>query len=281
MINITEPQKRLCDIENIFLTGNTEIETKADLAKIVEEPCLAVCENLYDKNILTYWSSANKYAPNRAYVLIRYESLDDINKKIANDLIKQGILSDTKYIFDSYNKADEYGKGLYLGIDTNPDMFVSDISKKLCQIADNFVLQDIKYNVYTPEYLLSKDPFTQTKKVFAFPDLKTTIYGKQHIKESDKEKIYDYIEIMIHSKQDLGLTSEDMRTIAEKIGWLYNEENGFLYKDNETLRRHNEYIQNACANKIEIIKQGSNKVISLFEKNTPVNNVQKTCSRES
>jgi hypothetical protein len=33
--------KRIRDVERIFEAGNTEIKTKSDLAKVVEEPCLA------------------------------------------------------------------------------------------------------------------------------------------------------------------------------------------------------------------------------------------------
>ena len=62
----------LSDVDKIFLAGNTQINSKADLAKIVEKPCLAVCEQLYDKNILTYWSSSNKESPNKAEVIIRW-----------------------------------------------------------------------------------------------------------------------------------------------------------------------------------------------------------------
>ena len=46
----------LRDVDMIFRPGNIQIECKADLAKIVELPCLALCETLYDKNILTCWS---------------------------------------------------------------------------------------------------------------------------------------------------------------------------------------------------------------------------------
>jgi hypothetical protein len=61
-------------------------------------PCLAACEQLFDKNILTYWSSSNKESPNKAEILIRYESLDEKNKKIARDLSDRGILSITTYL---------------------------------------------------------------------------------------------------------------------------------------------------------------------------------------
>ena len=242
---MAEFQKRLRDVEQIFLAGNTQVESKADLAKIAEEPCLAVCEDLYDKNILTYWSSANKNAPDKAYVLIRYESLDDNNKKIADDLIAQGVLSDApKYNFDSYNTAQEYGKSLYLGIDTNPDMEVAEISERLCKIAAAFAPQDIKYNVYTPEYLL-ENSFGKKPDTFAFPSLKTAVCGEKLSDDykPEREGIYRIICLKMHSKQETGLTAEDMREAADKIGWLYNEENGCLYKDNETLRRHNEYVK--------------------------------------
>ena len=70
-------------------------------------------------------------------------------------MVAKGILSDEpRYQFDSFNAAQEYGKALYLGIDTNPDMPVAEISEKLCKIAAEFAPQDIKYNVYTPQYLL-------------------------------------------------------------------------------------------------------------------------------
>lgn len=242
---IKQPIKRLRDVEQIFLAGNTQVESKADLAKIVEEPCLAVCENLYDKNILTYWSSANKSAPDRAYVLIRYESLDDNNKKIADDLIAQGVLSDApKYNFDSYNTVQEYGKSLYLGIDTNPDMEVAEISERLCKIAATFAQQDIKYNVYTPEYLLENYFASGGNKSFAFPSLKTAICGeKDEDIKPDREAVLTSIKIMMKYKQETGLSADDMREVAAKIGWIYNEENGCLYKDKETLRRHNEYVK--------------------------------------
>ena len=242
---IEQPVKRLRDVEKIFLAGNTQIESKADLAKIVEEPCLAVCEDLYDKNILTYWSSANKDAPDRAYVLIRYESLDDNNKKIADDMVAKGILSDEpRYQFDSFNAAQEYGKALYLGIDTNPDMPVAEISEKLCKIAAEFAPQDIKYNVYTPQYLLENYFANGGDKSFAFPSLRTAICGeKDEETKPAREAVLTSIKIMMKYKQETGLSADDMREVAAKIGWLYNEEDGRLYKDKETLRRHNEYVK--------------------------------------
>ncbi|MBR3676901.1 MAG: hypothetical protein IKN71_07185 [Alphaproteobacteria bacterium] len=256
-------KKRLRDVEKIFLAGNTQVNCKADLKKIVEEPCLAVCEDLYDKNILTCWSSANKDAPDRAYVLIRYESLDDNNKKIADDMIAKGILSDEpRYQFDSFNAAQEYGKALYLCINTTPDTEVAKISEKLCQIAAAFLPQDIRYNVYTPQYLLENYFASGGNKSFAFPSLKTAICGeKDEDIKPDREAVLTSIKIMMKYKQETGLSADDMREVADKIGWLYNAEDGRLYKDQETLRRHNEYLKEHLATN-NSRQQASTPVIS-------------------
>lgn len=242
--------KYLRDIEKIFLAGNTQIECKEDLAKIVEEPCLAVCENLYDKNILTYWSSANKDAPNHAFVLIRYESLDERNKAIADRLINEGKIKEDKR-FESWNSFDgQYGKALYLGIDTYPDMSVDEISQSLCSIAQEFEMQDIKYNIYTPEYLIQTSPFCTNKTEFAFPDLKTAICGdnmderyKIDSRFTPEGKAYMFIIDSMSDKKIQDITPEDMQSIADKLGWIYNPDDHKIYKDEETIRRHNNFLE--------------------------------------
>jgi len=243
--------KYLRDVEKIFLAGNTQIECKEDLAKIVEEPCLAICEDLYDKNILTYWSSANKDAPNHAFVLIRYESLDERNKAIADKLINEGKIKEDKR-FESWNSFDgQYGKALYLGIDTHPDMSVDEISQSLCSIAQEFEMQDIKYNIYTAENLVEMSPYCKTKTVFTFPDLKTAICGddmEEHRKLSGygfnpAKNIYDDIRDSMYDKKAQDITPEQMKSIADMLGWIYIPDDNTIYKDEETIRRHNKYLE--------------------------------------
>ena len=243
---------KLSDVEKIFLAGNTQINSKADLAKVVEKPCLAACEQLYDKNILTYWSSSNKESPNKAEVVIRYESLDERNKKIANDLCARGILLIGPYL-DSKNTAEEYWLAVILRIKTNPNMAVKEISEQLCNIAMNFVPQDIKYNVYTPDYLSQYAiMYGKHKTIFGFPSLERAICGDDiesvmkspYSPKSEKDKLYDDVRWFLHLKSWNKLSWEDMKKIATMIGWIYNPEDWFLYKDEETLRRHNEYRDN-------------------------------------
>ncbi len=244
---------KLSDVEKIFLAGNTQINSKADLTKIVEKPCLAVCEQLYDKNILTYWSSANKESPHKAEVIIRYESLDEKNKKIANDLSARGIISIGSYL-DSRNTSEEYGPAVILRIETNPNMTVNEISEQLCNIAMHFVPQDIKYNVYTPDYLSQYAlSYNKPRTIFGFPSLERTICGNDienaNIRKDEKQRRYFDIRHFIHlcSKNWNKLSWEDMKKIADMIGRIYNEEDWFLYKDIETLCRHNEYKNNQSA----------------------------------
>ena len=54
-------------------------------------------------------------------------------------------------------------------------MSVDEISHSLCTIAQEFEMQDIKYNIYTPEYIVQTSPICTDKTEFAFPNLKTAI----------------------------------------------------------------------------------------------------------
>ena len=238
--------KYLRDIDRIFIAGNQQVNTKSDLAKFVEAPCLPVCEELYDKNILTYWSSANKYNPKEAFVVIRYEFLDEVNKQTAKNLVRAGLITQVGGM-ESHNSFNgQYGVGLKLAVPTNLDMPIDEISVALKKLSSNFVYQDIKHNIYTPTFLQRQNPFWKGidfPKEYCFPDLKNAIFAPDDLgyKDIEKDNIYDDVRFSIPLDRDL--TADDMKKIAEKIGWIYNQNDGLLYKDTETLRRHNEYVK--------------------------------------
>jgi len=238
--------KYLRDIDNIFVAGNQQMKTKSDLAKFIEAPCLPVCEELYDKNILTFWSSGNKEHPNEAFVLIRYEFLDNTNKQIAKKLVGDGIIR-PNYGMESYNSNEnQYGMALRLGVQTNLDMPVDEISAKLKKLSAHFVYQDIKYNIYTPTFLQRQNPFwkgVDFPKEYCFPDLKNAVFSAEDISYQDRDKKRLYYAVRLSIPLDRDLTADDMKNIAEKLGWIYNPNDGLLYKDAETLRRHNEYLK--------------------------------------
>lgn len=237
--------KYLRDIDNIFVAGNQQMKTKSDLVKFIEAPCLPVCEELYDKNILTCWSSANKHNPKEAFVAIRYEFLDEANKKIAKKLATDGIIK--QCYLESFNSSqNQYGLELKLSVPTHLDMPVDEISAKLKKLSANFVYQDIKYNIYTPTFLQRQNPFWKGidfPKEYCFPDLKNVIFAPDDLLYEDigNNRFYDALRLSI--PLDRKLTADDMKKIAGKIGWIYNPNDGLLYKDAETLRRHNEYLK--------------------------------------
>lgn len=81
-----EPQL-LSDIEPIE-EGGLVFRQKEDIDKLVELPLVDACKQLYDKNIQTWQSSANKKdIQNReVYVIVVSDSLSEENKLIAKEI---------------------------------------------------------------------------------------------------------------------------------------------------------------------------------------------------
>lgn len=79
--------KIITEVEPIEQSREKMIETKEQIKELVEAPLLAACEELYDKNIQTLSTSANKndvlYG---GYINIDFDSLSEKNKEIAKTL---------------------------------------------------------------------------------------------------------------------------------------------------------------------------------------------------
>lgn len=234
----------LRDVPRIFIAGNAIIEHKSDLVKFVEEPCLPACEDLYDKNILTYWSSANRDSPNYSFILVRYDFLDDVNKAMADKLINQGILrKDTAH--ESWNSQNAiYGHGVCLGVCTSSDTKVADVSQALLDLASNFVYQDIMYNIYTPDYLREQSfLYHGTKNNHCFPDLKTAAgFNSLNPWDEARDDLYNKIR-MLSFPIDSGSVNDYMKSVARLLGWIYNPSDGRIYRNEETLQRHRRYVE--------------------------------------
>ena len=223
----------LRDVKKIFDAGNAYVSCRDDLAKIIEEPCLAACRALYDKNILTYWSSSNGDSPDYSFILVRYEFLGKNNKYIADKMVRDGVFSIDR-VHESWNSdMNQYGHGICIGTKTNSDMRVSETSQKLFDLASKFAYQDIKYNIYTPRYLMQIFPFYRGERTeYCFPDLGVLTINDRNA----------YNSVRFISNGKLPGVSE-MQRAARAIGWIFNPSDGLIYRDDETLRRHNEYLQ--------------------------------------
>jgi len=132
-------KKRIKDVEpkNYGSTG-ARILKKEELKDIIDEPCLRVCEELFDKNIRTIDSGCSKLCPNEAYVVIAYDSLDWKNQLAAQGLIMKKLAHFDKG--DGSSRALE--DTLRLSVHTTPEDFISDVSTKLSEMASVFKPQE-------------------------------------------------------------------------------------------------------------------------------------------
>jgi len=80
----------LSEVEPIEGDGSVIVAHKEDLAQIIELPLLSACEELYDKNIETWQTSANKndLVNGEVYIIIVFDSLSPQNQEIAKTLNK-------------------------------------------------------------------------------------------------------------------------------------------------------------------------------------------------
>ncbi len=77
--------RKISDIEPIGESRNIEIKNREDLKGLIEAPLLSACQELYDKNIRTLSSSANKQDIHygSGHIVIDFDTLSDANKEIA------------------------------------------------------------------------------------------------------------------------------------------------------------------------------------------------------
>jgi len=131
--------KKIKDVLPIREHTDIKITHKDDLPKIVEEPCLKACQQLFEKNIQTVDSGCNgENCANRAYITINYDTLSEKNKEIADTLAKNSVISfipkDENCIRNYYNKIE-------IEIPTTPEETVGLVENKLLAITQHFEQQ--------------------------------------------------------------------------------------------------------------------------------------------
>jgi hypothetical protein len=141
-------KKKLADLEPIE-ESHVCPESKADLAHVVEGPLLSACEKLYDKNIQTFMSSANKkdLAIGSVHFIIIYEALSKKNKEIAKQLIaeKKAVLSQTHGFYQDITLA--------VDIAVTQESTWGEIEDQANAVADRFNTQRLIPEVYSYEFL--------------------------------------------------------------------------------------------------------------------------------
>lgn len=123
------------------------IRYREQLENCIEAPLLPACRDLYDKNILTFSSSANRkdLEQGSVYILLDYESLSAENKKIA-----EAIGTQTK----SRNHT-----AIELNMAVTPDTTVQEIEKGFLDMSLKFKKQKLTWaKAFTREDLIKLWP---------------------------------------------------------------------------------------------------------------------------
>ena len=145
-------EKRIKDIEPINLEGVT-IKRKEDLKRFVEEPCLEACEALYDLNIETYMSSANKNnVGDYGYIQIICDSLSEENKQILLRMLE--VENNKGRVYLGRGHGSEHEKFIGLQISINEDTTVEDVKRAFRDIISTLKIQDVMYGRYSYEELV-------------------------------------------------------------------------------------------------------------------------------
>jgi hypothetical protein len=139
-----EPNPRLTLIEQTeAIHESSHIPKDRDhLAELLEPPVKDACLQLYDKNIRTIMSSANKkdMSTGYGYISMDYDQLSEENKRIAEEI-------------GAIEKRGEGGTVARIKFPISPSTTVDDISKASQELADKFVKQKM---TWVPRYTIAQ-----------------------------------------------------------------------------------------------------------------------------
>lgn len=125
---------------------NAIVKDSNTLDLIIDLPCLEACKYLYDCNILTTNSSANKTNKNSGFITILFSSLSDENKKVLDDLVLKGLVQ-LREDFDKNNNNESF----MIEVPIKENTTVEEFYNQMLTIVKNFLPQEINYGYYTKE----------------------------------------------------------------------------------------------------------------------------------
>ncbi len=177
----------LSEVAPIEEEGNQTIKEKSQIKDIVDKPLLLACEEMWDKNIKTISSSANKkdIEKGEASIVIDFESLSEENKQIARQ----------------YGNPVDYDniKAIEIIIPISEETTVEELSQKAFEIAHSFKKQSFTWApTYTIDVLKETycigaeetqydDPDTWIKEGYYYNAESETFYiSEEHYKKTTK-----------------------------------------------------------------------------------------------
>ena len=184
LIKDIKPDAQSANVDPSFFfedgTRDTIIKDRKVLDLIVDKPCIAACKYLFDCNILTQNSSANQndLSTGVGYITIDYKSLDDHNKKVYEDLLNRGIV--TQYVEERLHGLDVVNRQHFtIEVPLNENTDSEEFSNLMLEIAKNFSPQEILYGFYTQEEMekIAENSLNSYYEGGTFEDYLTAKYG--------------------------------------------------------------------------------------------------------
>lgn len=225
------------------------IVTREDLPKIIEEPCLGTCYEIFDKNIRTVASNGNEvYAmlgsrgEGGLFIHIDYNSLSGENKRIAHELESKGLVRITTG--DSYGGIDEKviieSRDRQIRASVRPVYDIREFEEQSLRIAEMFQNQDVLYGRYKPEEVVQQildAEGIQDKETGGMFLLQNNILTENGL--INLEGIVEFLS----NKNDRVIIDDpkhSYRTI--NFGKVYDEETGEFWANEELLLKHRKFI---------------------------------------
>jgi len=193
-------KKFITEIEPIGIQP-VDIKKKDDIKKYVKLPLIASCEILWEKNIQTYSSSANrKNIGNYVHINLNWNTLSPQNKKIGRKIGKIG------------NDHEEKVVSLKIPI-SSPNEKIENISNSMICLVSQFKKQKLTWGFYAIEEYLQAAHISE-KELDAYTRRQNHICDRKKgiiwISEEDYEKA---------SKQ-LNQGTEEVKGVIGVIGLL-------------------------------------------------------------
>lgn len=154
--------KKVKDVPAFHQGTSMPIKTKEDLKEIVEEPCLKACQELFEKHIETMDSGCNgENCPDCAYIIINYDTLDDKNQQIADNMVANG---SAKFFPKSDICVRNYFNQIFIKVPTSPEELVSKVEARLCNAIRGFVPQRRIVKKMDPQQIIAMHMRAQNMK---------------------------------------------------------------------------------------------------------------------
>ena len=145
-------KKKLSAIEPIT-KSHIRVRNKSELAEIVEGPLLLSHEILFDKNIQTFMSSANRGVlvgeHPTADFSINFDALSESNKEVARKLVEEKV-------GELIPGIDVFPSRLNIDIPVSTESTWGEIEDVAVKVVNRFVAQRYMPEAYSPEFMLRR-----------------------------------------------------------------------------------------------------------------------------